>query len=71
MVKAVKGTILKCDPAVKQVILSMNNSEHKPFIIEDLDETHLFVDTTHVERIKRRVEQLLEENTYKVEQLPS
>ncbi|CAG8587504.1 40913_t:CDS:2 [Gigaspora margarita] len=65
MVKAVKGTIVKCDPAVKQVILSLDKKEK--VIIEDLDDNHLLIDTSRVDYIKKEVEKLLEENTYKSE----
>ncbi|CAI2171879.1 16085_t:CDS:2 [Funneliformis geosporum] len=63
MVKALKGVILKCDSTVKQVINKLN--ERKQFIIEDLDDTHLFIDAKAVEEVKIEVEKLLEENTYK------
>ncbi|KAG9294209.1 hypothetical protein G9A89_021568 [Geosiphon pyriformis] len=65
-----KGAVLECDPTVKQVIISLQN-EYDKFIIEDLDETHLFVDVSYVAMVKQRLEQLLEENTYKIEQPPS
>ena len=42
MVKALKGALLECDVAVKQIILELDSKMH--FIIEDLDETHLFID---------------------------
>ncbi|RHZ75384.1 hypothetical protein Glove_214g30 [Diversispora epigaea] len=71
MVKAVKGVILKCDPTVKQVIYKLNEKERDKFqlIIEDLDENHLFIDSSKVDYIKTEVEKLLEENTYKSELL--
>ena len=39
------------------------NEKHK-FIIEDLDDNHLFVDANYVEHIKTEVEKLLEEIPY-------
>jgi tetrahydromethanopterin S-methyltransferase subunit G len=36
-----------------------------PFIIEDLDETHLFIDTDHIDEVMERLDEILEENTYK------
>ncbi|CAG8697476.1 11849_t:CDS:1, partial [Scutellospora calospora] len=53
------------DPAVKQVILSLDKKEK--VIIEDLDGKHLLIDSARVEYIKKEVEKLLEENTYKSE----
>ncbi|CAG8682537.1 3806_t:CDS:1, partial [Dentiscutata erythropus] len=53
------------DPAVKQVIISLDKKEK--VIIEDLDDRHLLIDTSRVDYIKKEVEKLLEENTYKSE----
>ncbi|RHZ75405.1 hypothetical protein Glove_214g29 [Diversispora epigaea] len=56
---------------VKQVIYKLNEKERDKFqlIIEDLDENHLFIDSSKVDYIKTEVEKLLEENTYKSELL--
>ncbi|CAG8798613.1 4916_t:CDS:1, partial [Racocetra fulgida] len=51
------------DPAVKQVIISLDKKEK--VIIEDLDDNHLLIDSARVDYIKKEVEKLLEENTYK------
>ena len=58
MVKALKGAILECDVAVKQIILELDSKMH--FIIEDLDETHLFIDATQSEAIQENLENILE-----------
>ena len=68
------------DPAVKQIIMDLNSQMR--FVIEDLDDTHLFVgdkilsnkcnkciDATMVETIKERLDDILEENTYRVSDL--
>ncbi|CAG8464571.1 9570_t:CDS:2 [Paraglomus brasilianum] len=68
MVKVIKGVLLQCDPTVKQVILNLDERDH--FIIEDLDETHVFVEASCVEKVKKSLEDLLEENTYKFESQP-
>ncbi|KAF9904576.1 hypothetical protein EC991_002565 [Linnemannia zychae] len=66
MVKAVKGTIIECDTSVKQIIIGLN--EKYQFIIEDLDDTHVYVDTTYVEQLRHDIDEILNENTYKVEE---
>jgi TFIIH basal transcription factor complex TTD-A subunit len=65
MVKAIKGVLLECDQAVKTIILDLDAK--LKFIIADLDETHLFIDSTKVEMIQTRLEEILEENTYRIE----
>ncbi|KDN37311.1 nucleotide excision repair, TFIIH, subunit [Tilletiaria anomala UBC 951] len=63
--RAVKGTLLTCDPAVKQLILVIN--EQMVFVIEDLDETHLLIDPSMVEAMRIRLDDELEKNTYTLE----
>ncbi|KAI3634018.1 hypothetical protein MIR68_007382 [Amoeboaphelidium protococcarum] len=65
MVKAIKGTLLECDPAIKQLLVLINEEEFT-FIIEDLDECHLLIDPSSVDRLKERFEGRLEENVFKL-----
>ncbi|PVU96061.1 hypothetical protein BB559_002514 [Furculomyces boomerangus] len=53
------------DPTAKQILLVLN--EKKNFIIEDLDETHVFVESSAVQMIKSALDSVLDENTYKVD----
>jgi TFIIH basal transcription factor complex TTD-A subunit len=64
MVKAVKGVLLECDSTVKQIVLNLNKREN--FVIEDLDETHLFIESTWVEQLKYELDKILDENSYTV-----
>jgi TFIIH basal transcription factor complex TTD-A subunit len=66
MVKAIKGVLLECDQAVKTIIIDLDSK--LKFIIADLDETHLFIDSTKVKMVQERLDEILEENTYRVEQ---
>ncbi|PIA16144.1 nucleotide excision repair, TFIIH, subunit [Coemansia reversa NRRL 1564] len=63
MVKAVKGTFIECDSAAREVLLKLNSKEK--FIIEDLDSTHLFINSTHLKRIQVVLDELMDANTYK------
>ncbi|KAJ2000040.1 hypothetical protein GGH92_009793 [Coemansia sp. RSA 2673] len=62
MVKALKGTLIECDPAAREVLLKLNTKDK--FIIEDLDSTHLFISSTHLERVQRALDELMDTNTY-------
>ncbi|KAF8192965.1 TFIIH subunit TTDA/Tfb5 [Pholiota molesta] len=53
------------DPAVKQILLMMNEKES--FIIEDLDDHHLVIKAEHEYRIRKELETELEKNTYSLE----
>lgn len=65
MVRAIKGCLLECDQAVKAVILDLDNTIK--FIIEDLDDTHLFIQKDKAELVKQKLDEILEENTYRID----
>ncbi|ORZ17056.1 TFIIH subunit TTDA/Tfb5 [Absidia repens] len=64
MVKAVKGALIECDSTVKQIVLNLNKRSN--FIIEDLDETHLFIEASWVDQLKQQLDQILDENAYTI-----
>ncbi|KAJ2355774.1 hypothetical protein IWW50_002153 [Coemansia erecta] len=63
MVKTIKGTFIECDPAAREVLLRLNSEEK--FIIEDLDTTHLFINSKFLQRIQTALDELMDSNTYK------
>ena len=64
MVKAVKGVLLECDTTVKQIVLNLNKKGN--FVIEDLDETHLFVEASCVKNLQYQLDRILDENAYTI-----
>ncbi|KAI1454475.1 RNA polymerase 2 general transcription and DNA repair factor tfiih component [Annulohypoxylon moriforme] len=66
MVRAIKGTLVECDPSIKSIIISIN-SEKNDYIIEDLDESHLVVKDNMVAQLKMELEKRLKENVPDVE----
>ena len=64
MVTAIKGALVECDSAVKSIILDLD-SQIK-FVIQDLDDTHLFIDGSKLPEVRERLEEILEENSYKI-----
>jgi len=63
--RAIKGVLLTCDSAVKQILLTMNEKDN--FIIEDLDDFHLIIKADEEYRVKRQLDAELEKNTYSLE----
>ncbi|KZP18527.1 nucleotide excision repair, TFIIH, subunit [Athelia psychrophila] len=63
--RAIKGVLFTCDPAVKQILLVMN--EKQPFIIEDLDDYHLIIKADDEYRVRSELDTELEKNTYSLE----
>ena len=64
MVKAVKGVLLECDSTVKQLVLNLNKRGN--FVIEDLDDTHLFIEASWVDQLKYELDKILDENSYTI-----
>ncbi|TBU12681.1 putative subunit Tfb5 of transcription factor TFIIH complex [Hamiltosporidium tvaerminnensis] len=52
MVKAVRGCLIKTEPSVKEVILKISETEH--YVIEDINETTLFVNYDCLDTLKSR-----------------
>ncbi|OJT05993.1 RNA polymerase II transcription factor B subunit 5 [Trametes pubescens] len=63
--KAIRGVLLTCDSAVKQILLTLNEREN--FIIEDLDDFHVVIKADEEYRVRRELEAELEKNTYSLE----
>lgn len=64
MVKAVKGVLLECDTTVKQIVLNLNQKGN--FVIEDLDDTHLFIEASWVKELQYELDKILDENAYTI-----
>ncbi|KIO31291.1 hypothetical protein M407DRAFT_19668 [Tulasnella calospora MUT 4182] len=63
--RAIKGVLLTCDSAVKQILLTLNEKE--AFIVEDLDETHVIIAPDKVERVRQALASELEKNAFSLE----
>ncbi|KAI0828508.1 nucleotide excision repair TFIIH subunit [Trametes gibbosa] len=63
--KAIRGVLLTCDSAVKQILLTLNERDN--FIIEDLDDYHVVIKADEEYRVRRELEVELEKNTYSLE----
>lgn len=69
MVNVLKGVLVKCgDPAVKQFLLHMDekNVLGEKFIIEDLDETHLFVASKVIKTLEAKLWELMDKLSFPV-----
>lgn len=66
MVNVIKGVLAECDPAMKQFLLQLDdkNTLGKKFIIQDLDDTHLFISADILETLKSQINDLMNKLTY-------
>jgi len=70
MVNVIKGVLVKCDPAMKQYLLHLDetNALGKKFILQDLDETHLFVSEEFIPQIQDKIDELMDANSFSLGQ---
>ena len=55
------GVLVTTDIPTTQFILDLNEKTKKEFVIEQLDETHLFVDALFVDFIRTKLHQHMED----------
>lgn len=62
--------LVPSDPAMKQFLLYLDESNAlgKKFIIQDLDETHVFVLAEMVNFLQERVGELMDQNSFPITQ---
>uniref|UniRef100_UPI00006835E4 general transcription factor IIH, polypeptide 5 n=1 Tax=Homo sapiens TaxID=9606 RepID=UPI00006835E4 len=65
-----KGMLIECDPAMKQFLLYLDESNAlgKKFIIQDIDDTHVFVIAELVNVLQERVGELMDQNAFSLTQ---
>ncbi|KAI1808070.1 nucleotide excision repair, TFIIH, subunit [Daldinia bambusicola] len=66
MVRAIKGTLVECEPSIKSIIINID-SVNNEYIIEDLDENHLVVKDNMVKQLKIELDKRLKENVPEVD----
>lgn len=66
MVNVLKGILIECDQAMKQFLLHLDETLAlgKKFIIQDLDDTHLFISADIVETLQARVDDLMDQISF-------
>ncbi|KAK4191606.1 TFIIH subunit TTDA/Tfb5 [Podospora australis] len=68
MPRAIRGVLITCEPAIKSILLHIDKTQlNNEAIIEDLDDTHLFVKEQMLKTLQSKLDEKLKE-TYRVEQ---
>lgn len=70
MVNVTKGILVECDPAMKQFLLNLDetNGLGRKFVLHDLDEQHLFVEAEILKTLQDKIDELLERMSVRIEQ---
>lgn len=63
MVNVMKGILVECDDAMKQFLLHLDETVAlgRKFIIQDLDERHLFISADILDVLQARVDDLMDQ----------
>lgn len=62
MVNAQKGVIIKCDPAMHQFLIYLDETKAlgSRFIIKKLDDTHVFVEHDIISALEDKIDALMD-----------
>lgn len=63
MPRAIKGVLVECDASIRALIVKIDSERHD-VVIQELDETHLLIDSNKVDFVKSELNRLLAKNTY-------
>jgi TFIIH basal transcription factor complex TTD-A subunit len=66
MVNVIKGILVECDPAMKQFLLHLDETNQlgRKFILHDLDESHLFISADILETLQARIDDLMDQISF-------
>uniref|UniRef100_A0A6M2E376 General transcription and DNA repair factor IIH subunit TFB5 n=2 Tax=Amblyomma TaxID=6942 RepID=A0A6M2E376_9ACAR len=66
MVHVMKGILVECDPAMKQFLLHLDdtNALGKKFIIQDLDETHVFITAEILDTLQNKIDDIMDQISF-------
>lgn len=66
MVQVTKGILIECDPTMKQFLLHLDETDAlgKKFIIQDLDETHVFIAMDILETLQTKIDDLMDQISF-------
>ncbi|XP_047629266.1 general transcription factor IIH subunit 5-like [Phacochoerus africanus] len=68
MVSILKGVLIECDPAMKQFFLYLDESSALKFIIQDIDDTQVFVISELVNILQEQVGELMDQSAFSLTQ---
>ncbi|BFZ13705.1 hypothetical protein BsWGS_16744 [Bradybaena similaris] len=68
MVNVTKGVLIECDPAMKQFLLHLDekNEFGRKFVLQDLDDTHLFVASDIIDTLQEKIDELMDQMSFYV-----
>lgn len=70
MVNVMKGILVECDPAMKQFLLHLDEKEvlGRRFVIQDLDETHIFISAEILPTLQDKIDGLMDKLSFPLQE---
>lgn len=61
-----KGILVECDPAMKQFLVHLDESNAfgRKFVIQDLDDTHLFISADIIDTLQDKIDDLMDKLSF-------
>ncbi|ROV98576.1 hypothetical protein VSDG_04312 [Cytospora chrysosperma] len=63
MPRAIRGVLVECDPSIKSIIVNIDDKNGHEYIIDNLDEQHVVIKETMLQKLKQMLEDRLRETT--------
>lgn len=57
------GVLVECDPSIKSIIVNIDDKNGHEYIIDNLDEQHVVIKETMLQKLKQMLEDRLRETT--------
>lgn len=57
------GVLVECDPSIKSIIVNIDTKSGHEYIIDDLDDEHVVIKETMLQKLKQMLEDRLRETT--------
>lgn len=62
-VNSAPGVLVECDPSIKSIIVNIDTKSGHEYIIDDLDDEHVVIKETMLQKLKQTLEDRLRETT--------
>lgn len=68
MVHLMKGILVECDAAMKEFLIHLDDTKAlgRKFIIQDLDDTHVFIAADILDTLQTRVDDLMDRLSFPI-----
>ncbi|KAK5120723.1 hypothetical protein LTR85_006081 [Meristemomyces frigidus] len=67
MPRAIAGVLVECDPSIKAILVKIDAEHHHDFIIQEIDDEHLLIQSDKHEALKQLLRDALKDTVREAE----